>query len=407
MNLLRKNMNFFAAGFILLYGALSYLLPFLTDPEFSWIGFLLLTGIFMTAGAYFKKKTNKTTTEQDVKEETDESLDTQAITKVLEELRHVEAHHEHLNTMNQQSSHTSELVNSQLAEMVEDIQTEQTLLTRFNEQMTTIDQMIESLGEMIDTTNHKSTHVQSLSIKGKQEVDAFNQVFSEIISATEQFGKFNEKLLTQMEKVTEALKSIEYISNQTNLLALNASIEAARAGQHGRGFGVVADEIRKLSEQVKESAGKIESVINQANNSIEHQKQSFADETRYLNEGRVKADEMTNIFDEVLTNILSMHEDTVEVRSHSEKVIEEKHHFQNTFQELKEMTHGLSLKTEGSSEKIMEQQATMMELDMTAMTMTQHLTEMKDTLDGYRTNQEKVRWLRPAELNERNEKATS
>ncbi|MBX0358238.1 methyl-accepting chemotaxis protein [Halobacillus sp. Nhm2S1] len=391
---------------IFMYGIGSFSLPFFLSPLLSFAGFLVIS-ILLAISYWLRQKRNKEGHDEDIQEEAVSTVDHQAITASLEELRHIEAHSEHLNTMNQQSSETSEQVNQQLMTMVENIQTEQDHLNDFQKQMETIQGMIDSLGNTIKTSAETSETVRTLSTSGKEKVDQFNAVFSEILQATEQFGNFNERLLSQMKKVTEALGSIEYISNQTNLLALNASIEAARAGEHGRGFGVVADEIRKLSAQVKESASDIETVISHVNHSIAEQKQSYQTETITLYVGKEKAEEMTQIFDEVLGNISTLYHQSTQVQALSDEVLEEKQATQNKFNAIHELTVQLSAHTEGSSEKIMEQQATMMELDMTAMTMTQHIQEVKQTLQQYRSNTENVRWLRPSEMNKRKEEKIS
>ena len=101
----------------------------------------------------------------------------------------------------------------------------------------------------VSSTTEQCEHAKTLIISGRDSVTGLS-------SMVDQAASIADELMTASDTVAQSIGEIESIADQTNLLALNAAIEAARAGESGRGFSVVADEVRALSTRTQESAVK-------------------------------------------------------------------------------------------------------------------------------------------------------
>ncbi len=178
-----------------------------------------------------------------------------------------------------------------------------------SEQVNQVSTAIEEMAATIVQSSKNAGDASSASSKASEQAEDGGRVVTETISGMQSIAdtvrKSAEsigKLASSADEIGEIIAVIDDIADQTNLLALNAAIEAARAGEQGRGFAVVADEVRKLAERTGRATGEITGMIQGIQTETQEAVSSMEEGISQVDKGRDLADQAGNS----LTEIVSM-----------------------------------------------------------------------------------------------------
>jgi len=197
------------------------------------------------------------------------------------------------------SSSLKDTSNNLLAAFEEMIQSANTQSSKISETTSAMSEMSASIQQIAQTSKNAeklSSEARQSAEKGATSVANTVNGLSDISHNIKTAGNMTVKLGDHSNEIGKIVLAITEISAQTNLLALNAAIEAARAGEHGRGFAVVADEVRKLAERSASSAKEIGQIIEKIQSEMNMTISTISKSSQSASEGMALADGLNNSF---------------------------------------------------------------------------------------------------------------
>ncbi|MFD1735276.1 methyl-accepting chemotaxis protein [Bacillus salitolerans] len=227
---------------------------------------------------------------------------TGSVSKNVEQIaKEIEEENKGLTEISNQVAVSTDELSSGSQVISEDLQKSVTLVEQMDRDFK------ENLEQSTHTANYSEKAVKSI-IEGRKAMDDQKQLLIENITSIKTIEKKAKDFTNYAEKIEEMARTVSTIADQTNLLALNAAIEAARAGEAGKGFAVVADEVRKLAEESTKATKQIFEMVDHIKNGLFNIVASVEEGTDLASKQETSMDMTTNAFSTIEGNVQGISE---------------------------------------------------------------------------------------------------
>ncbi len=275
------------------------------------------------------------------------------------------------------STKSLEEISNTIIEIASDTTDSAAAIEETNASLSEASNFSESTAVASKNTASNSLNARKAAEKSAVKISEITENITEIATCSKEVFTIINELDYSSKKIGDIIKIITSISEQTNLLALNAAIEAARAGESGKGFSVVAEEIRKLADGSSKAAGEIAGLIkeNQSKSSLAVTSAQKVEERVSI--GVNKADEVKESIQSIIQNIQEIGGQIDEIDESNEQQVASSREIQKAVGNIADSSNKMAEGTENISASIQEQLSTMNEIERT----TESLSEMAEKLN--------------------------
>jgi len=304
--------------------------------------------------------------------------------KMLSQSEQVAASSEELTASAEQSAQAANQVAISITEVAQGT----------NNQIQAVEQtmaVVEQISAAIEQTAATSNEVAAMAVETTEAVKGGQQAVNKAVLQMGNVGKGSAALQVTVDKLADSSKQIGQIVSvisgiaaQTNLLALNAAIEAARAGEAGRGFAVVADEVRKLAEQSATAAKEITDLVTDNTNNIDSAVTVMNSSTENIKVGIEVVTGAGQAFEDIAQQIHVMAEQVKEISAATQEVAVGSQRIVEAMKNIEETSKDSAAQAETVSAATEEQSASMEEIASSSQGMARLAADMQQAVSAFK-----------------------
>ncbi|WP_338001004.1 methyl-accepting chemotaxis protein [Neobacillus terrae] len=303
---------------------------------------------------------------------------------ILETSEQVAASSEELTAGAEQTSKATEQITEAIQQIASGSDTQTQSIEESSKALEELTLGIANIAESSATIAENGTQTSQRAKQGEKFVQETADQMNMIHSTVNDTGNIIMLLNERSKQIGDFSKLITEIANQTNLLALNAAIEAARAGEHGKGFAVVADEVRKLAEQSQDSSSQISELIKHIQNDMDRSNDSMDMVKKEVQNGLGIVSKTQDSFEEILNSMNEMGEQIDGMAATAQQMSASTQEVSATVAGVTSISKESSMHSQNVAASAEEQLASMEEISASAYNLSKMAEDLQDTVSKFR-----------------------